>query len=72
MLDILRTAYPSLTSAQQRVDGCALKHPDKALWLTGRRGMQYTRYLISPENLARIKELEQMIISGDLEATDIM
>lgn len=31
---------------------------------------EYTRHLISPENLAKIEELEQMIISGDLEAPE--
>ena len=33
--------------------------------------MKYTRHLIPSEDLAKIKELEQMIISGELEVTDV-
>jgi basic membrane protein A len=33
--------------------------------------MKYTRHLIPPENLAKIEELKQMIISGDLKVTDV-
>ena len=72
MLGILRIAYPSLTSAQQRVAECAPGTSGKPLWLTSRRKMKYTCHLISPKNLAKIKELEQMIISGALGTTDVM
>jgi hypothetical protein len=32
--------------------------------------MKYPHHIISSKNLAKIKELEQMIISGDLEAPE--
>ena len=49
-----------------------MEHPEEALWLTARREIKYPRHIISSKNLAKIKEVEQMIISGDLEATDVM
>ena len=72
MLGILRIVYPSLTSAQQRVAEYAPGTSRKPLWLTSRRKIKYTCHLISPKNLAKIKELEHMIISGALGTIDVM